>query len=354
MSGRATKSKRPALDRSSGNWSPILGVLLNGADFQRLSSAGRHVLLTLKIAFGPSGIEMHYRAGLAVQLSHQTGLAGDVTEAAIRELETSGWVRSDANVVWIVDHLRFHRGLSHSVPNHRASVATHVAGLPHLGIVSEFRRHYAWWLAGNEPPPPNTSHGMGDGIAHAFPDAVAIKKEEVGSRKEEGGSEEVVAAAGATDERTSNAADGEAPTEAAGAEFTLQSTAIDLLGGPGNEFNYLMAKRDLADTLGDDGWERFCERAKAYCLGIPTGLHIEILTTLNRLLRSGISLDAVIAGLDSLRLRGKRPYSSRAIESFVGTAANKAQAPDGQRTRQAESKDAKARTGRTKYGSLLQ
>ena len=48
-----------------GRYRSITCALVNGPDYQQLTPEARLVLLTLKISFGPTGIELRYPDGKA-------------------------------------------------------------------------------------------------------------------------------------------------------------------------------------------------------------------------------------------------------------------------------------------------
>lgn len=133
--------------RERGEYTPIARVLLDGPDFQKLTPIARHVFLTLKISFGPSGIEVRYPDALHVELAHQTGLPVAKVTAALDELERAEWIERERNVVWIVEHLRYHPNMTDGLKNHRTGVRQHVGGLPRLAITRRFIEHYAPYFA---------------------------------------------------------------------------------------------------------------------------------------------------------------------------------------------------------------
>jgi hypothetical protein len=126
-----------------GRYRSITTALINGPDYQRLTANARLVLLTMKISFGPAGIELKYPSVLHEELRHQTGLVTKSLAAALAELERERWIQRSSNVVWITEQLRYEPQLHSNNPKHVAGVRQHVLGLPRIPIVEKFRRHYA-------------------------------------------------------------------------------------------------------------------------------------------------------------------------------------------------------------------
>lgn len=151
------KPKKLPLER--GHYRAILTVLIDGPDYQALSSDARLVFLTLKLNLGPSGIDVFY---LPV-LEPQTGLAPADIERAMTELCDAGWVRRERNVIWIVEGLKYEPSLRLSNANHLPTIQEHLRSLPRLAIVSAFRQHYGLEQpAGADPKPPEPHHGEPD------------------------------------------------------------------------------------------------------------------------------------------------------------------------------------------------
>lgn len=126
-----------------GDYAPIARVLRDGPDFQRFSPIARHVFYDLKIAFPASGIAVYYREALVAELHATTGWQGELIAEALRELEVAGWIRCEANIVWIVDHLKYHPNLNPlKDEKHRKGIQNAIRGLPRLAIVGQFIDHY--------------------------------------------------------------------------------------------------------------------------------------------------------------------------------------------------------------------
>lgn len=135
-----------------GSYRPILTTLLDGKDFQQLSAYARWVFVALKMRLGPTGIEVHYRDALAIEMAEQTGVSTDGIQRAFDELEAGEWVRFERNVVWIIRQLEFDPHMSVTDHKHRTAVQRHVAGLPHLSIVEAFEARYRDWFEVGEGP----------------------------------------------------------------------------------------------------------------------------------------------------------------------------------------------------------
>lgn len=138
------------MSHDRGAYRSITRALLDGPDFQALTSVARSVFLALKIDFGPAGIEVHYSESLLWQLSHQSGWSCEQCAAALDELESGGWIMREANVVWIIGQLEFEPSMTSDNPKHRKAIQTHVAGLPRIALVGAFASHYKAWFEGSD------------------------------------------------------------------------------------------------------------------------------------------------------------------------------------------------------------
>ena len=121
-----------------GEYRAIRRVLLDGPDFQRLPERARWMFVVLKLNLGPSGIDVFYPAALLHQLAAQAGAPTDAVSDALDTLEQEGWIKREANVIWIVGQLDNDPHVNSSDTKHRKSVARHLAGLPRIPIVKEF------------------------------------------------------------------------------------------------------------------------------------------------------------------------------------------------------------------------
>ena len=121
-----------------GTYRAIKVVLLDGPDFQQLPERARWVFLTLKMSLGPSGIEVHYPEALAYQLSARTDAPVQSVKEALDLLEDAGWIRREANIIWIVGQLEHDPHINPVDAKHRRTIQRHVTGLPRLTIVRDF------------------------------------------------------------------------------------------------------------------------------------------------------------------------------------------------------------------------
>jgi hypothetical protein len=88
---------------------------------------------------------------MLANLSEATGLTAVQTGDALSELEGSNWIRTEGNIVWIINGLKYEPSISSKNINHRASVIAYLNSLPRLKIVDDFRRYYAVWLQIDPP-----------------------------------------------------------------------------------------------------------------------------------------------------------------------------------------------------------
>jgi hypothetical protein len=136
-----------------GEYRAIYSVLIDSPEFLRLKPGGRLMFYTLKLRLGPSGIGVI--PAMIANLSEATGLTAVQTTDALSELEGGDWIRTEGNIVWIVNGLRYEPSISSKNVNHRSSVLTYLNSLPRLKIVDDFRRYYAEWLQ-IDPPDEST------------------------------------------------------------------------------------------------------------------------------------------------------------------------------------------------------
>lgn len=169
-----------------GAYRSIKVVLQDGPDFQRLTERARHTFLTLKMAFGPSGIEVRYFEALACEVAEKTGMPVEAARVSLQELERTGWTRRERNVVWIVGQLDHDPGLTATNENHRKSVQSHVNGLPRLSIVRRFVECHSGYFPPLEYTLPD-GYPMASG-GHDY--ATAITEDRITKNEERGGSTE--------------------------------------------------------------------------------------------------------------------------------------------------------------------
>lgn len=127
-----------------GEYRSIRTVLIDGPDFQRLTPAARLTFLCVKLNLGQYGIAVF--SGAIAALAEQTGYDETQVSRALAELETSGWIRRERNVMWVVGGITHDPSVSQRDPKHRMSLRRHLAALPRLPIVSAFVEHHPEWF----------------------------------------------------------------------------------------------------------------------------------------------------------------------------------------------------------------
>lgn len=132
-----------------GEYRAIYVVLIDSPEYLKLKPGARLTLFTLKLRLGPSGIGVI--PALLANLSEATGMSAVQVGDALSELEGGDWIRTESNIVWIVNGLKYEPSISSKNINHRASVLTYLNSLPRLKIVDDFRRYYAEWLQIDPP-----------------------------------------------------------------------------------------------------------------------------------------------------------------------------------------------------------
>lgn len=163
-----------------GEYRAIRRVLVDGKDFRKLPERARFVFLVLKLNLGPSGIETFEPEALVHTLAAQTGAKADQVRAALAALESSGWVRREDNVVWVVGQLTHDPHIRAVDTKHRKAIQRHVAGLPRLGIVRAFVDAHPEWFA-DIPEPCDGLPTVIEGPSEVH----RSRKKEEGRRKEE-------------------------------------------------------------------------------------------------------------------------------------------------------------------------
>lgn len=133
-----------------GQYRSIAITLLDGKDYRALPSTQRHCFLVLKMNLGYSGIDVKYREELASRLGSQTGYTSGAALDALDGLESSGWVRHEENVFWVLGQLEHDPHLQPGDGKHRKGLLRHLAGLPHLPIVAEFIAAHPRWCLPDE------------------------------------------------------------------------------------------------------------------------------------------------------------------------------------------------------------
>lgn len=144
-----------------GEYASIPRALAHGPDFQALPERARWVFVMMCLTFNGVGIEVRYPDSLAFELSAQTGATTEEVKAALNSLEEEGWIRREANVIWLCGRLE-HSGLTLANPKkHIPHVRKVVLGLPHLQIVREFVEKYrAWFVEDPQTPDGPLANGF--------------------------------------------------------------------------------------------------------------------------------------------------------------------------------------------------
>lgn len=165
-----------------GRYRSITCALVNGPDYQRLTPEARLVLLTLKISFSPTGIEVRYPGVLLVELQHQTGYSVRTATSALQTLETERWIRRGDNLLWIVGQLRYEPQLHATNPRHVKSVRQHIQGLPRVPLVEAFKAEYAEYFKGL----PIATAKATDSLSHSLPDSLSHSQNAIALGEGEG------------------------------------------------------------------------------------------------------------------------------------------------------------------------
>lgn len=133
-----------------GDYRAIRQVLLDGPDFQKLSERARFAFITMKIGAGPTGLEVEYSLGAVEKVGIRTGMGARAAKKALQELENSGWVEREGNLIWIDGHLKNEPNMRPTDGNHRKSIQRYVAGLPRLSLVRRFIAAHPEWFPESE------------------------------------------------------------------------------------------------------------------------------------------------------------------------------------------------------------
>jgi hypothetical protein len=154
------KVVRPNMPR--GQFRGIRLSLVDDVAYQALTPAAKLVYLTLIVSMGPLGLEIRYREPAAHELALRTGYRYKLVIKCLKELETSGWVRWDRNLVWAVRLLGEDGALQPNNGNHRSSVQKALDRLPSDSpLVAQFLDRYGgtWMLDAHGIQVPSISGG---------------------------------------------------------------------------------------------------------------------------------------------------------------------------------------------------
>jgi uncharacterized phage protein (TIGR02220 family) len=145
---------------SRGVFRGVSSVLFDDPDYQRLSTAARCLLVTLRLCrdAGPAAI-FEYATD---KLMRQTGLGPRPLETAFQALEADRWIEREYPIVWIRNGLRYDPLVRLPDPRHKAAVLRSIYLLPRLRIVARFCEYYE--IVGPTPlgPPGPTPSVIGD------------------------------------------------------------------------------------------------------------------------------------------------------------------------------------------------
>lgn len=169
-----------------GEYRSIRIVIVDGPDFKTLGPNTKLVWFYIKLQLGPLGIGV-FNAAKHV-LAEQTGLTPRQVDNALKQLDQAPqFFRREDSVFWIVGGLKNDPSMNYKLVNHVKSVRSIVDALPRLRIVAAFRNEHPEWFEGagstDNAISDATTIGMGNGIGHTIPNAVAITED--GRRKTE-------------------------------------------------------------------------------------------------------------------------------------------------------------------------
>jgi hypothetical protein len=138
---------------SRGEYRGFYVALPDDPDFQTLSGVARAVFYPLKLKLGLAGIAVFYPE----MLPALTGFSLEETTAALEELRAAEWIRSERNVYWVRNGLRFDPAQPLRSPNQRKAIDDYLATLPRVQIVNDFAAYYGLDLP--FPAPPSSRNG---------------------------------------------------------------------------------------------------------------------------------------------------------------------------------------------------
>ena len=125
-----------------GKHQSIHTALVDDLKFIGLTPEAKLVFYTLKLMLGATGIDV-VRAHV-IALAEVTGLEAEAVEGALRDLQSSGYLAVEGNVLWLPNGLRYNPALNLENVNHRKSVQRHLEGLPAVELVNSFAQRYGF------------------------------------------------------------------------------------------------------------------------------------------------------------------------------------------------------------------
>lgn len=131
-----------------GEYFALYAAFLDDPDTHALSDRAFRVLVHVKGALGAAGIGVLYDGIIAEQcrctLEELRRVYGELE--AQKPSGNEGWIRREANVVWLVNGLRFSPSLKPKDKKHRLFVQRLLAPLANRRLAAEFRARYAEWF----------------------------------------------------------------------------------------------------------------------------------------------------------------------------------------------------------------
>ena len=163
------RSTRPAPVDSRGPYGTVYRSLWHRSDFQALSSDAKSVFIYAKTCPAGSLVGIFRLRSQDIRDDH--GIPLKRSEAALRELETAGFISRDRAWVWIIDALETTPNVSLWNPNHLNAVQKALAQVPN-GLAERCRRLYAICAperVEDEPMPEPT----GDPLRETVPEPIS-------------------------------------------------------------------------------------------------------------------------------------------------------------------------------------
>lgn len=165
MKPQPKKAPKPSDER--GDFRSMYSVLFDSPEYEELSLAASHLLVTVKHSLGPAGIGVLEVA----TLQRRAKLTDAEFEPAKVELIKGQWIYVEHRVWWLRNGLRFEPSMVSSNENHVRGIQRFLNGLPKLAIANRFAAYYrrlGWDLA--EPFPNLNGNGIGMGsVTHRDP-----------------------------------------------------------------------------------------------------------------------------------------------------------------------------------------
>lgn len=123
-----------------GVYRGIFSALLDDPDFQALSPAARHTLLTLRLCSQNTAASIFRHYPEVTQA--QTGYTVDILGTALEELERTGWIQRESGILWIRNGLKYDPSIRMNNTRHLENIRRAILGLPKSGLVARFCKYY--------------------------------------------------------------------------------------------------------------------------------------------------------------------------------------------------------------------